>query len=411
AHLRQCGADDNQIDQDELFDCHVNNSAPGEHGSLLSRAGSARDFAIHYSGIMMNLPSPAAAQGLLRYLPTLALGTIGGSIAWLCHLPLPWLLGAMIATTLTSLAGIRLGSPGRARQAVLVIIGVMLGSAFTPELSGDLTSWVLSLAIMLAATAAMMVVAVWFSWRVAGQSLDTALYSGAPGGLSVLLLMAHESGADLRAVGISHAVRILVLLLAIPPILGAIGHIDLGSGSSTATQWLVMPAAEDIAWLIAAAVLGVWLGRLLRLPNRLLFGPALVSSVLHFTGVTHAALPPLLVALAQVIIGTSVGVRFVGVALGDMARQLGLAVVQALMLTALAVLAAWLGHLLTGYSMAAALLAYMPGGAPELSLVALSLDIEPAFVTSHHLLRITVLILAMPILLGLIRRYLTRTRS
>ncbi|WP_159438843.1 hypothetical protein [Halomonas cupida] len=23
AHLRQCGADDNHIDQDELFDCHV----------------------------------------------------------------------------------------------------------------------------------------------------------------------------------------------------------------------------------------------------------------------------------------------------------------------------------------------------------------------------------------------------
>ncbi|WP_143166392.1 hypothetical protein [Halomonas cupida] len=26
AHLCQWGADDNQIDQDELFDCHVNNS-------------------------------------------------------------------------------------------------------------------------------------------------------------------------------------------------------------------------------------------------------------------------------------------------------------------------------------------------------------------------------------------------
>ncbi|WP_413615598.1 hypothetical protein MRB56_00350 [Halomonas cupida] len=25
ADLRQCGADGNQIDQDELFDCHVNN--------------------------------------------------------------------------------------------------------------------------------------------------------------------------------------------------------------------------------------------------------------------------------------------------------------------------------------------------------------------------------------------------
>lgn len=359
----------------------------------------------------MNLPSPASTQGLLRYLPTLALGIIGGSIAWFCHLPLPWLLGAMIATTLTSLSGIRLGSPGRARKAVLVIIGVMLGSAFTPELSGNLSSWVMSMAIMLAATAVMMVVAVWFSWRVAGQSLDTALYSGAPGGLSVLLMMAHEAGADLRAVGISHAVRILVILLAIPPILGAIGHVDLSASRNTAAQWLILPTAEDSAWLIAAALLGVWAGRLLRLPNRLLFGPALVSSLLHFSGVTHAALPPLLVALAQVIIGTSVGVRFVGVALGDMARQLGLAVVQALLLTGLAVLAAWLGHLLTGYSVAAALLAYMPGGAPELSLVALSLNIEPAFVTSHHLLRITVLILAMPILLALIRRRLTRSNE
>ncbi|WP_143166235.1 hypothetical protein MRB56_21065 [Halomonas cupida] len=28
-HLCRCGADDNQIDQDELFDCHVNSCRPG----------------------------------------------------------------------------------------------------------------------------------------------------------------------------------------------------------------------------------------------------------------------------------------------------------------------------------------------------------------------------------------------
>ena len=63
---------------------------------------------------------------------------------------------------------------------------------------------------------------------------------------------------------------------------------------------------------------------------------------------SHAVLPPALIALAQVVIGTSVGVRFVGVALSDMARQLGLAVVQALILVVLAVaipalVLAWLG--------------------------------------------------------------------
>ncbi|SHM75872.1 hypothetical protein SAMN05660971_03804 [Halomonas cupida] len=30
AHLRQRGADDNQIDQDELFDCHVNSATDGQ---------------------------------------------------------------------------------------------------------------------------------------------------------------------------------------------------------------------------------------------------------------------------------------------------------------------------------------------------------------------------------------------
>ncbi|WP_417331191.1 hypothetical protein [Halomonas cupida] len=39
-HLRQCGADDNQIDQDELFDCHVINPACF-HVGLMAAHGRA----------------------------------------------------------------------------------------------------------------------------------------------------------------------------------------------------------------------------------------------------------------------------------------------------------------------------------------------------------------------------------
>ena len=74
------------------------------------------------------------------------------------------------------------------------------------------------------------------------------------------------------------------------------------------------------------------------------------------------------------------------------------------MLVLTAFIAAWIAYALTGYSAAAALLACMPGGAPELSLVALSLGIEPAFVTFHHLLRITVLILLTPMLVAWMKR-------
>lgn len=356
----------------------------------------------------MSPPPPIAMSGILRYIPTLVLGGLGGFVAYHLNMPLPWLLGALITTTAVSLAGIRLGSPGRVRKAVLVVIGVMLGSAFAPGMASDFAAWSGSLIIMLIATASMMVVAVWFSHRIAGHSLDTAIYAGAPGGLSSLLPMAQEAGADLRAVGMTHAVRILVLLVSIPPLLNLIGHVDISASRSNTSQWLSFPGLEDSGWLAGAAVVGVVVGRLLRLPNSLLFGPALASSVLHLSGTTHAVLPPALIALAQVIIGTSVGVRFVGVTLREMARQLGLALIQAVMLTVLAVVAAWVGHELTGYSVAAALIAYMPGGAPELSLVALALNIEPAFVTSHHLLRITVLLITLPLLIGWLTRKVAR---
>lgn len=330
---------------------------------------------------------------------TLTLGLIGGGLAYWLALPLPWLLGAMIATTIVSMAGVPLRAPNKGRKGVLVVIGVMLGSAFTQEMTDDLTLWGISLAVMLMATAVMMTFSVWFSHRIAGHSWETALYSGVPGGVSTVTGMALSSGADIRIIGITHAVRILVLLIAIPPVLQFIGHVDVGSATPALSQWLWLPDPADILWLTAAGMGGMWLGKRLRLPSPLLFGPALVSAALHFSGLTHAAVPPVIIAFAQVMIGVSVGVRFTGARLGEVGPALLMAFIQALVLLALAILAAWVGHLLTGYSAAAALLAYMPGGAPELSLVSLSLGIDPAFVTTHHLLRITLLVLLLPLLL------------
>ncbi|GHB08864.1 AbrB family transcriptional regulator [Modicisalibacter luteus] len=339
-----------------------------------------------------------------KLFPTLAIGAAGGGIAYVLAIPLPWLLGALIATTLLSLGGVRLRAPTTSRKAVLVVIGVMLGAAFTPDMAGDVTLWGTSLALMLLTTAVMMAFSVWFGRRIAGYSMDTAMYSGVPGGVSAVTMMAADSDADLRVVGLTHAVRILVLLLAIPPALSLIGHVSLQPRSMTLAEWLSVPAFGDALLLTGAGVIGMWLGRRLHLPNPLLFGPVLLSGALHVTGVTEAAIPPTIVALAQIIIGVSVGVRFGGTSLTTVGVNLLMAVLQAVALLLIAIAAAWLVHAITGYSAAAALLAYMPGGAPELSLVALSLGIDPAFVTSHHLLRITVLIMVMPLLLRAFQR-------
>ena len=342
-------------------------------------------------------------KGLLSLAPTMLVGASGGGIAYAVGLPLPWLLGAMLSSTLLSLLDVRLASPGASRKVVLVVLGVMLGAAFTPDLAGNPGDWIVSLVIMLTATAVMTGVSVWLSYRVAGNTFATAMYAGMPGGVSTVTLMAADSNADLRIVGLTHAVRILVLLLALPLILPVIGYGSLESAAATPAQWLAMPSIRDATILTGAGLAGALLGVCLRLPNPLLFGPVVVSAALHMTGATDAAIPPVVVAMAQIIIGVSVGVRFLGTSWTSMKLNVVVSLFQAVILIVFAVVAAWIGHAVTGYSPAATLLAYMPGGAPELSLVALSLGIEPAFVTSHHLLRISVLLLAMPVLFARVR--------
>ena len=48
---------------------------------------------------------------------------------------------------------------------------------------------------------------------------------------------------------------------------------------------------------------------------------------------------------------------------------------------------------------AVGLLALVPGGLPEMSLIAISLDADPAFVSLHHLSRVVIIVLAAPLIL------------
>ena len=48
-------------------------------------------------------------------------------------------------------------------------------------------------------------------------------------------------------------------------------------------------------------------------------------------------------------------------------------------------------------SIQAVILAYAPGGLAEMSLVALALAIDSAFVASHHVLRIMMIVIAAPL--------------
>jgi len=53
-------------------------------------------------------------------------------------------------------------------------------------------------------------------------------------------------------------------------------------------------------------------------------------------------------------------------------------------------------HAMTGLSIPALVLAYAPGGLAEMSLVALALSIDIAFVATHHAFRLFIVLLLVP---------------
>src|SRR5687767_10298930 len=106
---------------------------------------------------------------LLRAKATcLALGVAGGALFYVLHLPLPWMLGAMAATTVAATSGVRVALMPTLRMIFIAILGVMLGSAFTPQVLQSLFVWVGSFGWLVIYVILATAIAYLFYRRIAG---------------------------------------------------------------------------------------------------------------------------------------------------------------------------------------------------------------------------------------------------
>ena len=123
----------------------------------------------------------------------------------------------------------------------------------------------------------------------------------------------------------------------------------------------------------------------------------MLSAALHLAGASEARPPDLLISIAQVVIGTSVGCRFAGVGARLIGRAIAFAAGSTVILLATTMVFALVVHGLTELPLAGLVMAYAPGGLAEMSLIALVLSIETAFVATHHMLRIFLIVVLAPL--------------
>jgi hypothetical protein len=327
---------------------------------------------------------------------TLALGAAGGTLCWALDLPLPWMLGAMLATLAAVLMGAGLQAPTRARSVVTAVIGVMLGAAFTPDLLGDIAGWALSLAILLGYLAVAAALLVPFYIRVGRMDPITAFFSAMPGGMVEMMMLGEDMGGDGRRIVLAHAARIVITVAVI----ALVFRWGLGLDVSGAALGEGKPlGAPDVVLLAVSGAVGVWLGPLLRLPAPTLLGPMLLSAAVHLAGWTEGAPPGWLIAAAQVFLGTIMGCRFLGAGRALVLRALALSfgATSVALVLCLAVALTFAGMI--GQPVSQMVLAFAPGGLTEMGLVALSLGADVAYVSAHHIVRIAVLVAVAPLVL------------
>ena len=329
----------------------------------------------------------------------LALGGAGGWLFSALNLPLPWMLGAVCFTLVTALGGAPIDVPNPVRNGMLLVLGVLIGSGFTPDIVEHLQRWALSISLVLVYTVALAFGFAWLFRRVGGYRPVDAFFAGLPGGLAAVIFIGAEAGADLRRLSIIHSVRIVAVCFSIPFWI----RYSEGVGAAAARRLAVgSMGVTDALLLTACGLLGYLLAKRLRLAAPFLLGPLVLSAAAHMTGLTEAKPPGLLVVAAQVVVGSAIGCRFVGIALRRVLGTLGLGVVSAALMVASAFAMAWLLHRITGLPYNAVLLALAPGGLPEMTLIALSLHIDLALVVSHHLVRVLFINLAVPVLYRLL---------
>ena len=337
------------------------------------------------------------SSALQRGVATMLLGAVGGlAFLWL-NLPLPWVLGSIAASTLaTQVSPFHPKLPASWRSYAMVAIGTMLGTGFTPDVVARSSTWAISLAFMSVLSIVFCLLAYVVFRRWGDMDRNTALFAAMPGGLSVVSMLAESYKVEVNRVVLCHSARIIALLVAAPIAIKLISGIDLSEANQSpfAGAEALDPLKHGL--LVGIAVASWAVAKRAGFPSAMLLVPLISSAVLHATGILTVHVPPVFSIFAQIVIGAGVGARFVGYPLKQILKDGWLAALVGVALAAGSLAAAVMIAPFASAATPALFLSYLPGGAPELGVVALALMIDPAMVAAHHVLRVFLIVAFLP---------------
>ena len=341
------------------------------------------------SAIAVSLPS---RKNALITLETLAIGTAGGLLFLWANLPGGLISGAMAATGIAAISGRQLAVPPIITQAVLVVLGISIGSVVSRQLIDHVSAYPLTIGLLALTTFCSTFGSSLYLQRVHGWDRTSAFLAGSPGALSQITILAVERGADLPAIAVVQTMRVIILTAALPMVLTLTGVAPANSAG------LALPVASPmhLVALLAASLAMSLILRILKFPASWMFGAMIASSVLHGAGLVDGGVPPWVRSVALVGIGALIGSRFARMKPKVLAGHINAALGSFAVAIAVSGFFVAIIAFATNVRLSDVVVAFAPGAMDAMLALALTLHIDPIFVGAHHLSRFVFVTIATP---------------
>ncbi len=322
-------------------------------------------------------------------------------IAEYFNIPLAWFLGPMLVTSLASLMGLKTEMPKLVLSSILIILGLYIGNYIDKDLFSQMQDWIWTSFIMLIYIILSVLIVSKYLEKFSKYEKKTSIFSAAPGALGPLMILAEDAKTDLSQVATSHLIRLIIIITVFPFIVNSFYDVDSVniSGEIITNQNLY-----HLLILITSSVILILFFEKIKIPAALLTGTLVASGLLQITEVASYQVSPDIIDYCLLILGSSVGCRFADKTFSEIGRNALHSFVATFLLVILGIAAAVVAGLVIDKNFFTLLLSYCPGGIYEVAVIAIFFDLDPEFVSFHHIIRLLMILFTVPIILKIISK-------
>ena len=336
-----------------------------------------------------------------KFLIVVVISIPSAVIADYLNIPLAWMIGPMIATSIAALNGLQVLMPKLALSSILIILGLHIGNYIDQNLLNQMFNWIWTTIIMFFYIVVSILIVSKYLQKFSGYNQKTSIFSAAPGALGPLLILAEYEKSDLSQVATAHLIRLIIIITVFPFLIVSLSPTELlevekfNYGSQN--HW-------ELILLILVSLIFIFFFDKIKIPAALLSGSLVASGILQIFDIASYKLPDASINFCLLILGASVGCRFANKTFKEIANNSFHGLVATILLVILGLVAAFVATFFVDTNFLSLILSFCPGGIYEVAVIAIAFDLEPDFVAFHHIIRLLFILFIVPVILRLLEK-------